>query len=86
MLFLPVTWVIIGQLLTLPLDSLFLQSMVLKCSSCKALVISLVLVLNSSINSVEFLEIKFKLGSDEVPGILLQELGVRSLARLLYIF
>ena len=47
--------------------------MVLKCSSCKALVISLVLVLNLSNNSLEFV-LENKLGSDEVPGILLQEL------------
>ena len=60
--------------------------MVLKCSSWKALVISLDLVLNSSNNSLEFvLEIKFKFGSDEVPGISSQEL-VQDLLQDCYIF
>ena len=68
---------IIGQLLsTLSLESLFLRSIVLKCSSYIALIISLVLAVKSSMSSLELdLEIKeFKFWSDKVPGILsLQE-------------
>ena len=54
LLFFLVTCVIIGQLLlTLSSDSLFLRSIVLKCNSCIALALSLVLVLKSSMSLLE---------------------------------
>ena len=67
---------IIGQILFALLLSLFLRSIVLKCSSPIALIISVVLLLNWSIISLELLELAtllFKIGSDDVPVISLQE-------------